>query len=266
MKTPFLPALASLALVLAAPLAQADSAASAILSFNVVSTSGFTWLTTPESSADSAATAVAMNGFSLAADVFNPNYGAAATDSALVLGTAVPAATAGTSAGDVFANAFTSGNARFATLSANALVPVDGKAEAASFARSWFSLSAGASVTFQGALSLSVTGTNPALPASYSTGDFFSYATGLLAVGSDEAMRELGGPASTGMAGSYSLNDFGALSLTVTNTTGDTFTTYLDSGVAVYSASPVPEPGTYALLLAGLVGVVFISRRQSLRR
>ena len=266
MKTPFFSAIASLTLAFAAPLAQADSAASAVLSFNVVSASGFTWLNSPESSADSAATAVALDGFTLAADVFSPNYGASATDSALALGIAVPASTAGASAGDVFASAFTAGNARFATLAATALVPVDGKAEAASFARSWFSLGAGASVTFQGALILSVTGTNPALPANHSTSDFYSFATGLLAVGSDEAMRELGGPARTGMAGSYSLNDFGALSLTVTNTTGDTFTSYLDSGVAVYSASPVPEPGTYALLLAGLVGVVFISRRQSLGR
>lgn len=34
------------------------------------------------------------------------------------------------------------------------------------------------------------------------------------------------------------------------------------SGVAIFQTSPVPEPATYALLLAGLVGVGFMARRQ----
>ena len=53
------------------------------------------------------------------------------------------------------------------------------------------------------------------------------------------------------------------LSLTVTNTTGSALTSFLDSGVTVYSASVVPEPGTYALLFAGLAAVGFVVRRKS---
>jgi len=82
-------------------------------------------------------------------------------------------------------------------------------------------------------------------------------------VGSNTALTELGGPAGTGMVGSYSLNNIGPLSLTVNNTTGVALTSYLDSGVTVYSASVVPEPANYALLLAGLVAVGLFVRRKS---
>ncbi len=259
-------AAAPLVLALAAPAAHANSGASASLSFNVIAGPGFAWLASPVSSADSSAKAAAFTGFEFAAGIFSPGYGPAVSADDIATGPGVPASTAGANAGGTFGNAFTFGSPLAANLSASALVADSGKAEATSFARSFFSLAAGASVTFQGALLLSVSGTNPAFPANYSTGDFYSFASGLLAVGANESLRELGGPASTGMAGSYSLNDLGALSLTVTNTTGSPLTTYLDSGVTVYSASVVPEPGTYALLLAGLGAVVFTVRRKSATR
>ena len=258
-----LASLASLALLAAAPAAHANSAASASLSFSALGGSGFNWLTTPVSTADSSAASTPFTGFELVAGVFGPTYGAAVMTDDLGLGTAVPASSANASVGDVFSSAFSFGNPVTATLQASALVPTEGQASATSFARSWFSLDAGASVTFQGALLMALTGSNPAFPANYNTSDFYSFASGLLAVGTEETVRELGGPATTGMVGSYSLNDFGMLSLTVTNSTANLLTTYLDSGVTVYSASVVPEPGIYALLLAGLGVIGFMARRRS---
>ncbi len=256
-------AAAPLVLVLAAPWAHASSGASASLSFSVASGPGFTWLSTPVSSADSSAAAAALTGFEFVANVFSPVYGPASTALDLVTGAGIPNSAATASAGAVFGSASSVGTPGSATLAASALVPAGGRAEATSFARSWFSLAPGASVSFEGALLLSVAGNNPALSANYSLGDFYSFASGLLAVGSQEVLRELGGPASTSAAGAYSLNNLGALSLTVTNTTGSLLTTYLDSGVTVYSASAVPEPGTYALLLAGAGALVLIVRRKS---
>lgn len=254
-----------LALMVAAPAAQANSAASASLSFSVLGGPGFNWLIAPVSTADSSATSTPFTGFELVAGVFGPAYGPAVMAADLALGTAVPASTATASTGDVFSSAFTFGNAANATLQASALVPTEGQASATSFARTWFSLDAGASVTFQGALLMAMTGNNPAWPANHNVSDFYSFASGLLAVGADQALRELGGPAATGVVGSYSLNDFGTLSLTVTNNTAGLLTTYVDSGVTVYSASVVPEPGTYALLLAGLGAIAFIARRRFTR-
>ena len=266
MKQLALLAAAPLVLALAAPAAHANSGASASLSFNVIAGPGFTWLASPVSSADSSATAAEITGFEVAAGVSSPVYGPAASAVDIATGLGVPASSASVSAGDVFGHAFSFGTPAAASLSASALVADSGRADATSFARSFFSLEAGASVTFQGALLLAVTGTNLAFPTTTSTGDFYSFASGLLAVGSDEVLRELGGPASTGMAGSYSLNDFVPLSLTFTNTTGSLLTTFVDSGVTVYSASVVPEPGTYALLLAGLGAVSLIVRRKSATR
>ncbi len=267
MKRSALLASASLVLALAAPLAHANSGASASLSFSIITgPTGFTWLTTPVSTADNSASAAVLTGFEFAANVFSPEYGPAAVADDLALGVGVPNGSATASVGTVFGSASSLGSLTSATLAASALVPGSGKAEATSFSRSWFSLAPGASVTFQGALLMAVTGTNIALPANHIGNDFYSFASGLLAVGSQEALRSLGGPASTGMVGSYSLNDLGALSLTVTNTTATLLTTYLDSGVTVYSASVVPEPGTYALLLAGVGALALIVRRKSATR
>jgi hypothetical protein len=259
-------AAAPLVLALAAPAAQANSAASASLSFNVIASYGFTWLSTPPSLADSSASAAEFTGFEFSAGFFNPTYGPAASQTSVVPGVGVPNSSAAATAETVFANAFSFGSPSAATLSASALVADSGRAEATSFARSYFSLEPGASVTFQGALLLSMTGSNIALPANTVGSDFYSFASGLLAVGTQEVVRELGGPAATGMVGSYSLNDLGTVSLTVTNTTGTLLTTFVDSGVTVYSASVVPEPGTYALLLAGLGAIVFTVRRKSATR
>jgi len=252
-----------LVLALTTPLAHAGSAASASLSFNVLAGSGFSWLALPASYADTSASAEEFAGFGLVAGTFSPNFGPAALASNLSLGTAVPMSTAGTTAGSVFANAFSFGTPGNATLQASALVSSEGRAAATSFARSFFSLAPGASVTFQGAVFLSVTGNNPSLPANYNVSDFYGFASGLLAVGSNEVLRELGGPASTGLVGSYSLNNTGPLNLTVTNMTASAMNSFLDSGVTVYSASVVPEPGTYALLFAGLAVVGFVARRKS---
>lgn len=259
-------AAAPVALALATPVAQADSGASASLSFNVLASSGFSWIDTPASSADSSATVAELVGFEFSAGVFSPVYGPEVSDIDVASGVGVPVAAATANAGGVFGSAFSFGVPTAANLTTSALVPSSGRAEATSFARSWFSLDAGASVTFQGALLLSVTGTNIAFPASYSVGDFYSYASGLLAVGSDEIIVELGGPESTGLVGSYSLNELMPLSLSFTNNTGEMLTTYLDSGVTVFSASAVPEPGTVALLLAGLCAVTFVARRNAANR
>lgn len=259
-------ALCPLALALASPSVHATSAASASLSFNVVASPGFVWLSSPTSSADSATTVAAFTGFELAAGVFSPAYDTPISTVDLRTGVGIPSSTAVASTDGVFGNAASVGAPTSATLTASALVPTSGKADATSFARSWFSLEAGATVTFDGALLLSMTGSNPAFPANYSLGDLYSFASGLLAVGSDEVLVELGGPASTGPVGSYSLTNLTPLRLTLTNTTGGLLTTYLDSGVTVYSASVVPEPGTYAMLLAGLGAIVFTVRRKSAHR
>jgi hypothetical protein len=184
MKRFVLLASAPLVLALAAPAAFANSGASASLSFFVLGSPGFTWLSTPASTADSSASAAELASFELAAGVFSPVYGPAQVANDLAVGVGVPGSSAAARAGAVFGSAFTLGDPTAGSRSASALVPESGKAEATSFARSWFSLSSGSSVTFQGALLLAVTGTNVAFPANYSTGDFYSFASGLLAVGS----------------------------------------------------------------------------------
>jgi PEP-CTERM motif len=262
MKLLFARVAAPLLLSLAVPAAHATSAATASLSFRAVASSGFNWLSTPPSQADSSATAAAMTGFELSAGVFSPVYAALQSDVDVEFGTAVPTSAAAATSSNVVSGAATTALLGLYGLTANAVVPTQGKADATSFASSWFSLAPGASVTFLGSIALGASGFNPSLPANYSTNDFYSFASGLLAVGSDQVARELGGPAATSGVGGYSLGDAGSVSLTFTNSTNALLTTYLESGVTVYTASAVPEPGTYALLLAGLSALGWVARRR----
>lgn len=260
----------SLAITLSSGSANAASSASASLSFSVLSSGGFAWLSDSALPAYASSDTVSADliGYAESAGVFTPAYGPASTTSDLAVGTAVPASVAVGSGTTTVATAQTFSNPTqvFSSLSAFALVPTAGTASANAFSRSYFTLAAGATVTFQGALVLAVNGSNPAVPASYNLSEFYGYASGLLAVdGGDLRSSEIGGPTTAGVIGSYNLTDAGALTLSYTNTGDSAITTYLDSGVSVYSASalaPVPEPGTYAMLLAGLVAMGFVAARR----
>lgn len=262
----------SLAISLASGSANAASSASAFLSFSVLSGGGFAWSGDPAqpSYATSDVVSADLTGYAESAGVFTPAYGPASTVSDLAVGIAVPASVAVTNGTTTGATAQTFSNSTqvLSSLSAFALVPTSGTAKANAFSRSYFTLAAGATVTFQGALVLAVNGSNPAAPANYNVSDFYGYASGLLAVdGGDSRASEIGGPASAGGVGIYNLTNAGPVTLSYTNTGSTALTTYLDSGVSVYSASalaPIPEPGTYAMLLAGLLVMGFVAvRRQS---
>jgi PEP-CTERM motif len=257
---------APLLLAVSATSVHATSAATATLSFGALSTSGFSWVADPVSSSTTDASAAGLLGWTFAAGVFSPNYGPAAVGNQLVVGTAVPSTVVDADAGVARGSASSRTVGQGAELLANATVTTQGKAEATSFARSWFSLDAGATVTFSGTVAVAAEGVNTSVPAGYNSGDFYSFASGLMAVGAQVLSIELGGPLTTGAVGNYSLTNGSTWNLTVTNTDTSPLLTYLDSGVTVYTASPVPEPGTYALLLAGLWGVGLFVRRQGDRR
>ena len=262
----------TLAISFTASSAHANSSASAFLSFSVLSTGGFAWSVDPElaSSASSDIVAADLTGYEDAAGVFNPAYGPASMANDFAIGTAVPSTAAVSTGTTTVANAqtFTGPSQVFSSLSAFALVPTSGTSSATAFSRSYFTLDAGASVTFQGALFLTTVGSNPAFPANYNVGEFYGFATGLLEVsGGGLVENTVGGPDATSLVGNYNLSDADLITLSYTNTTNAAITTYLDSGVSVYSASalaPVPEPSTYAMLLAGLCALGFVAaRRQS---
>jgi hypothetical protein len=247
--------------------ASAQSAASAALSFTALAASGFAWIDNPGDPSNATSTVAAADFAAWVADPFGdfvPTYGMAGSASLSVDGLAVPVTGANTVGTVTYASAytFTAPGGTQASLQAATLVPVAGQGNATAFARSWFSLAPGASVTFQGALFLSVSGERPALPANFITTDFYGYASALMASGALLQQRETGNPLAAYAAGPYAFNDVGLLTLTVSNPGPGPLVSFLDTGVSVYSASPVPEPGTYALLLAGLAAVVFVARRR----
>jgi len=250
-------------LALAAPVVHASSAATATLSFSVLAGSGFSWAADAGSYGASDVTAAGFVGWSESAGIFSPNFAPVSIGSVTTPGTGVPASSATASSTSTFATAFTfsDSSSTVGTLQASAIVPVAGSANATAFARSYFTLQAGASVTFFGGLVLSTSGDNDNFPATYDTSSLYGYATGLLAVDSQLAQFEVGGPA-LAVPGSYAITSFEPISLTFTNTGNSAITSYLDSGVYASSVSAVPEPGTYAMLLAGLAIVGWGVSRQ----
>ena len=256
-----------LALMLAVPAAQATgSASAATLSFSVLAGSGFSWAADAGSYSASDVTAAGFAGWTESAGIFSPDFAPFSTASSTMPGTGVPASSATASGASTFATGFTFSDpsSTVGTLQASAIVPVAGSANASAFARSYFTLQAGASVTFFGGLVLSTSGDNATFPAGYDTSSLFGYATGLLAVDSQMAEFEIGGPA-LAVPGSYAITSFQPISLTFTNTGSSAVTSYLDSGVYASSVTAVPEPGTYAMLLAGLGVVGFLAMRQRAR-
>jgi hypothetical protein len=243
-----------------------DSAATATLSFVVAPSDpvGLVWLS-PESYSLSEASAATFDRWDAdGIGGFSPVFGTPDSASDLQTGLWTNTSSALATGGLNFSSSFTfAQSSRNASLQSTASVVGGGFGNGLAFVRSYFSLAPGASVTFTGTLSLSVFGQNVDLPGNYATGDFFGYASGLLAVGGgDTSERETGNASLPYTAGAYSFNDVAPLSVSFTNTGTDTLVAFLDSGVSVYSASPVPEPGTYALMLAGLAGIGALARRR----
>jgi hypothetical protein len=244
-----------------------DSSASATLSFFVVSSdpASLVWLS-EGSYTLSEATAAGFdswqaNGFG----GFSPVFATPSNDSDLQEGLWSNTSSALAVAGLNFTSSFTFAPVpRTASLQSTASVLDGGFGNGLAFVRSYFSLAAGASVTFTGNLSLSVFGDNVAFPSNYTTTDLYGYASGLMAVGSSSGdSAETGNAGLAYTAGVYAFNQAAPLSVSFTNSGTETIVAYLDSGVAVYTASAVPEPGTYALMLAGLAAVGFMVRGRS---
>lgn len=253
------------ALALTASAAHADSAATASLSFTALAGPGFAWVNTTDNPT-SATSAVAAADFAAWVPIpfgeFVPSYGPPGSASSSMDGTAVPISAANSSGTVTYAQAYTFSVLQQSSLQATVMVPVAGQGNATGFARSWFTLAPGASVTFQGSAFLSVSGDMPALPANFISADFYGFASALMASGSQTLVREVGNVLLPYTAGPYAYNDIGLLTLTVSNPGNTPLLSFLDTGVSVYSASPVPEPGAYALLLAGLAVVGFVANRR----
>ena len=258
---------ATLCLALASAAQAQDSSASATLSFNVVATSptALTWLVAPDSFSRSSASSAAFAGWSPTDfGEFSPTFNTAQTASSTTPGLWQQSSSALAADGLIFSSSFTfAPTTRQASLQASTTMAQGGYGVGDAFVRSNFSLAPGASVTFTGGLSLSVFGTNQAFTPDYITTDLYGLATGQMAIGSDAGDSRTIGNATLGYtAGPYAFNQSATLSVSMTNNTTSAMTGYLDAGVSVYAVSAVPEPGTYAMLLAGLAGMSLVARRR----
>lgn len=263
-----------LSLIAAAPLCLAvasaahaqDSSSTATLTFNVVASSpaALTWLA-PDSFSSSSASSAAFAGWSPTGfGEFSPTFNTAVTDSETTPGLWRQNSSALAADGLTFSSSFTfSPTTRQASLQATTTIDQGGFGAGDAFVRSYFSLAPGASVTFTGGLTLSVFGTNQAFTPDYITTDLYSWASGQMAIGGvQEDSRTIGNAALPYTAGGYTFNQAATLSVSMTNSTASAMTGYFEAGVGVSAVSAVPEPGTYAMLLAGLACVGLVAHRR----
>lgn len=265
MKIISLIAAAPLCLAIASAAHAQNSSAIAALSINAVASSpaALTWLA-PGSYSSSSASSAAFAGWAPTGfGEFAPTFNTGVTDSSTTPGLWQQSSSALAADGAVFSNSFTfSPLAPYAFLQASTTMPQGGYGASDAFVRSYFSLAPGASVTFTGGLLLSVFGTNQAFTPDHITTDLYGSATGLLAIdGVPEDSRTIGSAALPYTAGAYGFNQATTLSVSITNSTASDMTGYFDAGVSVYAVSAVPEPGTYAMLLAGLACMGLVAHR-----
>jgi len=243
-----------------------SSSASATLSFNVVASSStaLTWLEGDSFSSSNASSATFAGWSPTGFGEFAPTFNTAVTDSATTPGLWQQSSSALAADGLNFSSSFTfSPSTRQASLQATTTIDQGGFGTGDAFVRSSFSLAPGASVTFTGGLTLSVFGTNQAFAPDHITTDLYGLATGLMVIGGfPEDSRTIGNFGLPYTAGAYAFNQVQTLSVSITNSTDSAMTGYFESGVGVYSVSAVPEPGTYAMLLAGLACTGLVAHRR----
>jgi hypothetical protein len=243
-----------------------SSSASATLSFNVVASSptALTWLAADSFSSSNASSAAFAGWSPTGFGEFAPTFNTPVTDSATTLGLWRQSSSALAADGLNFSSSFTfSPTTRQASLQTTSTIDQGGFGSGDAFVRSHFSLAPGASVTFTGGLTLSVFGTNQAFTPDYITTDLYGSATGLMSIGGfAEDSRTIGNAALPYTAGNYAFNEAQTLSVSMTNNTASAMNGYFEAGVGVYSVSAVPEPGNYAMLLAGLACVGLVAHRR----
>lgn len=264
-------AAAPLCLALASAAHAQNSSAVAGLAIYAVASSpaALTWLEAGSYSSRSASSAAfagwAPTGFGEFAPTFNTAVANSSTTPGLWRGTSFANAGDGavsTSVQTYHPDTF-SPSVPYAQLGALTTMSWGGYGVGDAFVRSYFSLAAGASVSFTSELLLSVTGTNPAFTPDHITTDLYSAATGLMAIdGVPEDSRTMGNAALPYTAGPYAFNQVTSFSVSITNSTAADMTGFLDAGLSVYAVSAVPEPGTYALLLAGLACTGLVAHRR----
>ena len=254
--------------------ARAESAVSASLTFSVLAGSGFSWADPAFGNFGASDTSAAsFAGWTFSAGLASPNFAPSQIASVTTSALGISSSSGNSASGSTSATAVTVSQpgAFSAALLTSALVPVAGQASATAFTRAYFTLAPGAAVTFTGGLFLAASGDRSAFPANYNLSDFYGYATGSLQVRgdlqTDEVSAEIGGPAPSGTSGvgGYSVTSFKPMLLTVLNSGPSAVTSYLDSGISVYTASPVPEVSTTWMALAGfavLAGVAIRKRQR----